>query len=101
MPGSIFPAAPDRPHPQRPKCLMDRQRIERQLKLAQEDLDQWVKQLDADKVEAQARRKNAQWRSLDADVRRLKRRLLAVAAVEERESAAEQRRAEKSSAAAG
>lgn len=80
---------------------MDRQRIERQLKLAQENLDQWVKQLDADKVETQARRKNAQWRSLDAGVRTLKRRLLAVAEVEERESAAEQRRAEKSSAAAG
>ena len=79
---------------------MDRQRIERQLKLAQENLSQWVKQLDADKVEEKLRKKNAKWRSLDADVRTLKRRLLAVGAVEERESAAEQRRAEKTAASA-
>jgi len=75
---------------------MDRARIERQLKLAQENLAGWVKQLDADKVEEKARKRNAKWRSLDADVRALKRRLLSVSAVEEREAAAEQRRTEKS-----
>ena len=79
---------------------MDRQRIERQLKLAQDNLSVWVKQLDADKVEESARRKNAKWRNLDADVRTLKRRLLAVGAVEEREAAAEQRKAEKTAATA-
>lgn len=77
---------------------MDRQRIERQLKLAQENLSQWEKQLDADKVKQSARRKNAKWRSLDADVRALKRRLIAVGEVEEREAAAEQRKAEKAAA---
>ena len=79
---------------------MDRQRIERQLKLAQEKLSQWVKQLDAQKIEEKARTRNARWRSLDADVRQLKRRLIAIGAIEEREVAAEQRKAEKSGAAA-
>ncbi len=78
--------------------LMDRQRIERQLKLAQENLSVWEKQLDADKVEETLRRKNAKWRSLDADVRTLKRRLIAVKGIEEREAAAEQRKAEKAAA---
>ena len=78
---------------------MDRQRIERQLKLAQENLSEWVKHLDADNVEEKSRKKDAKWRSLDSDVRALKRRLIAVAAVEEREAAAEQRKAEKSAAA--
>ena len=77
---------------------MDRERIERQLTLAQEDLAKWVKQLDADKVEPAARKKNAKWRSLDSDMRALKRRINAVKAIEEREVAAEQRKAEKASA---
>ncbi len=79
---------------------MDRERIERQLKLAQENLSQWVKRLDADKVEEKARRRNAKWRSLDADVRSLKRRLIAVQAIEDREAAAEQRKSEKTVTAA-
>ncbi len=99
MPGSIFPPTHRVvPSLQLPNCLMDRQRIERQLKLAQENLSVWEKQLDADKVEVALRRKNAKWRSLDADVRTLKRRLIAVQGVEEREAAAEQRKAEKASA---
>lgn len=77
---------------------MDRQRIERQLKHAQENLSVWERQLDADKVEATARKKNAKWRSLDADVRSLKRRLIAVGGIEEREAAAEHRKAEKAAA---
>jgi hypothetical protein len=51
-------------------------------------------------VEEKARRKNAKWRSLDADVRTLKRRLIAVGAIEDREAAAEQRKAEKTAASA-
>ena len=74
---------------------MDRQRIERQLKLAQENLAQWEKQLDADKVGTGSRKKNAKWRSLEADVRTLKRRLNTVGQIEEREAAATQRKAEK------
>ena len=77
---------------------MDRERIERQLKLAQENLDQWVKHLGIN--DGKALKKNAKWRSLDADVRALKRRLIAVGQVEEREAAAEQRKAEKAAAAA-
>jgi len=77
---------------------MDRQRIERQLKLAQENLSVWEKQLDAEKVEVTARKKNAKWRALDADRRAIKRRLIAVAGIEEREAAAEQRKAEKAAA---
>ena len=88
------------PIPQQPNVLMDRQRIERQLKLAQENLSQWVKQLDAERVEEKARRKDAKWRSLDADVRTLKRRLIAVGMIEEREAAAKQRKAEKTAASA-
>jgi len=99
MPGSIFPRI-DRVAPslQLLNRLMDRQRIERQLKLAQENLSDWEKQLDAEKVESTSRRKNAKWRSLDADVRTLKRRLIAVKGIEEREAAAEQRKAEKAAA---
>ncbi len=74
---------------------MDRQRIERQLKLAQERLSRWVNQLDADKVAEKVRRKNTKWRALDADVRTLKRRLIAVGGIEEREATAEQRKADK------
>lgn len=79
---------------------MDRQRIERQLKLAQENLAQWEKQLDADKVDAGSRKKNAKWRSLEADVRTLKRRLNAVGEIEEREATATQRKAEKAAGSA-
>ena len=35
----------------------------------QENLSQWEKQLNADKVDAGSRKKNAKWRSLEADVR--------------------------------
>jgi hypothetical protein len=74
---------------------MDRQRIERQLKLAQDKLQQCQKALGDDKVAS----RDAKWRSLDADCRALKRRLNAVSAVEEREAAAIQRKAEKEQAA--
>ena len=80
---------------------MDRQRIERQLKLAQERLSCWVNQLDAEKVAEKARSKNPKWRALDADVRTLKRRLIAVAGVEEREANAEKRKADKADTPSG
>ncbi|MEZ6060753.1 MAG: hypothetical protein R3C19_10350 [Planctomycetaceae bacterium] len=79
---------------------MDRQRIERQLKLAQEDLLRWEKQLDAQKVDAKKRSKNPKWRSLNADVRALKRRMIAVKGIEAREAAAAERKAAKQEAAA-
>jgi len=72
---------------------MDRERIERQLKLASQTLADCEKQLDKDKVAPEQRRKLPKWRHLDADVRALKRRLLAVKGVEEREAEALQRKA--------
>ena len=72
---------------------MDRERIERQLKLAEQELAACEKQLDKQKVEAEARRKHPKWRKYDADVRAIKRRLIAVKEVEEREAAAAERKA--------
>ena len=79
---------------------MDRERIERQLKLAEQKLADWEKKRDGDNVAADARRKNPKWRSLDADLRALKRRLGAVAGIEEREAAAAERRNQPAEAAA-
>ena len=76
---------------------MDRQRIERQLKLAQEKLELCEKNLEGAK-DAKSQRKNPKWRSLNADVRALKRRLVALSEVEEREAAAVQRKAEAAAA---
>ena len=78
---------------------MDRARIERQVKLAEQKLADWVKKLDGDKVAADQRPKNPKWRSLDADVRQLKRRLLALQQVEEREAAAIERKNQAAAAA--
>lgn len=74
---------------------MDRERIERQLKLAEQELAACEKQLDKDKVDAAARAKHPQWRSVDANLRAIKRRLIAVKEVEEREAAAAEHRANK------
>ncbi|APZ93947.1 hypothetical protein [Fuerstiella marisgermanici] len=71
---------------------MDRERIERQVKLAEQKRAAREKQLDADKVPADKRKTDPKWRSLDADVRTLKRRINAVKEVEEREAAAEERK---------
>ena len=76
---------------------MDRERIERQLKLAQQELAAWESALDKQKVAAEARGKNTKWRKLDADRRAIVRRLNAVKAVEEREAAALERKAQKES----
>ena len=76
---------------------MDRQRIERQLKLAQEKLELCEKNLEGAK-DAKSRAKNPKWRSLDADVRTLKRRLIALSEIEEREAAAAQRKTEATAA---
>lgn len=71
---------------------MDRERIERQVKLAEQKRAAREKKLDGDKVAADKRGADPQWRSLDADVRSLKRRILAVKGVEAREAAALERR---------
>ena len=69
---------------------MDRERIERKLKMAEGNLAACVKQLDAAKVPADQRAKSTKWRALDGERRTLIRRIRAVAAVEEREAAAKQ-----------
>ena len=74
---------------------MNREKIERQLKSAQQNLAIWEKKLDADKVEPAKRSRNAKWRNLDGDVRALKRRMIAVKTLEEREAAALQAKADK------
>lgn len=71
---------------------MDRERIERQLKMASLVLADFEKQLDKEKVAPEARKKNAKWRQLDGDVRAFKRRVLAVREIEEREAAAIERK---------
>ena len=71
---------------------MDRERIERQVKLAEQKRAAREKKLDGDKVAAEKRGADPKWRSLDADVRTLKRRIIAVKEVEAREAAALERR---------
>ena len=79
---------------------MDRERIERQLKLAEKQQADWEKVLTNDKVDAKEWRRNAKWRHLDADTRALKRRIIAVKAVEAREAEAVQRKADRTAATA-
>lgn len=71
---------------------MDRERIERQIKLAEQKLAACEKQLDGDNVPAEKRRLQPKWRTLDADLRALKRRMSALKQLEEREEAALQRK---------
>lgn len=72
---------------------MNPERIERQLKLAESVLAECVAKLDADKVAPADRRKDAKWRRLEADVRTLKRRAIAVKGVQDREADALARKA--------
>ena len=77
---------------------MDRERIERQLKLAETQQADWEKVLTKDKVDAAEWRRNAKWRHLDAATRALKRRILAVKGIEDREAEALQRKADRAAA---
>ncbi|MCP4171241.1 MAG: hypothetical protein GY758_10775 [Fuerstiella sp.] len=79
---------------------MDRERIERQLKLAENQQADWEKVLTDDKVDAKEWRRNAKWRHLDADTRALKRRIIAVKAIEDREAEAVQRKADRTATTA-
>ena len=79
---------------------MDRERIERQLKLAAQNLADCEKQMDKDKVAPEQRRRHPKWRHFDADLRAIKRRLLAVKGVEEREAAALERKSQAAEATA-
>ena len=77
---------------------MDRVRIERQLKQAENNLSLCVKQLDAAKVPAEQRAKNTKWRQLDGQRRTLVRRMLAVKSIEDREEAVKNRHEESAAA---
>lgn len=59
--------------------------------MAEQKLAACEKQLDSDKVAPEARKRNPQWRSLEADVRTYRRRILAVKEIEDREAAAAER----------
>lgn len=74
---------------------MNRERIERQIKQAAQDLEACEKALGGDE---KSRKKSPKWRSMDADLRALKRRLIAVKDVEEREKEALARKAEAATA---
>ncbi|MEP3482430.1 MAG: hypothetical protein ABJZ55_24525 [Fuerstiella sp.] len=74
---------------------MNRERIERQIKQAAQDLETCEKALGAD---AKALKKSPKWRAADADLRALKRRLIAVKGVEDREKEALARKAEATAA---
>jgi hypothetical protein len=76
----------------------DRNRIERQLELAKQNVAAFEKQLETAGVTGKQRAKDPKWRHLNAEYRQLRRRLLAVAGIEQREAAADQRRAEKDAA---
>lgn len=66
--------------------------LERQLKLAEEDLALFEKRLDADGVESAKRRRNTKWRELSANLTQLRKRLSAVAKVEANDAAVAQRK---------
>ena len=68
--------------------------LERQLALATEDLEKRVKALDEKGVDAKARSKDSQWRSLNAKCRRIRNRLNTVASIAERDAECERRKAE-------
>lgn len=76
----------------------DRNRIERQLELAKQNVAAVEKKLESAGVTGKQRSRDPQWRHVNADYRQLRRRLLAVAAIEARESAAITRKAEKQNA---
>lgn len=68
--------------------------LERQLALATEDLEKRVKALDEKGVDAKARSKDSQWRSLNAKCRRIRSRLNTVASIAERDAECERRKSE-------
>lgn len=66
--------------------------LERQLALATEDLQNRVKALDEKGVDAKARSKDSQWRSLNAKCRRIRHRMAVVGQIAARDAECEQRK---------
>ena len=79
---------------------LSRSTLERQLQAANADLATFAKTLqEKGLTEAQFKR-NTKWRSLNAEIRTVRRRLAAVAATEANNAAVEQHKAERAGAAA-
>lgn len=76
---------------------LDRSRIESQLALAKDDLSACVKSLEKQGVASSGFRTNPKWRSLNAKVRQIARRLTAVAEIERVNSECAARKAEQDS----
>lgn len=66
---------------------LDRDILERQLKLAKEQLQVVEGKLDKAGVEAKQRRRDPHWRSANATCRQITRRINAMAKVEKRDAA--------------
>jgi hypothetical protein len=67
--------------------------LERQLNLAETELQSWNKILDGKGVDTKGRRKDTRWRSLNARRRQITKRLKAAAAVVALDEEVKQRRA--------
>lgn len=78
---------------------LDRTRVEQQLSRAKEELGTWVKALEQQGVASDAHRADPRWRSLNARVRQIGKRLKAIGGVEKVNAECETRKAEKAAAA--
>ena len=79
---------------------LSRTTLERQLKDANADLAKCAKSLQERGLSEADCKKNAQWRSLNANIRTVRRRLQAVAETEANNASVVQRKAERLAAAA-
>ena len=78
---------------------LDRTRVEQQLARAKEELGVWSKALEQDGVSSDAHRADPRWRSLNARVRQISRRLRTIGTIEKVNADCETRKAENAAAA--
>lgn len=74
---------------------LSRQTLERQLQAANDDLAAYAKTLQAKGLSESDFKKNAKWRSLNANIRTVRRRLAAVANTEANNEAVEKHKVER------
>lgn len=74
---------------------LTRSKLERQLEAANADLAAHAKTLQAQGLTEADVKRNSKWRSLNADIRTVRRRLAAVASVEANNAAVEQHKSER------
>jgi hypothetical protein len=77
---------------------LSKDNLERQLTLAKAALDEWTKNLETNGIQSAQHRRDPKWRSLNANCRRLRRRLARVEEIRQRDADAEARRAETANA---